>query len=143
MRLRAVVLAWAVLVAGCGGGEDTGPVTTGATAPNAPAPTTPVPDLNGTPVLPKPTGSSNPDKAWGVPDADGSVDWVSAADAEYLAAARPAVPYRGPDGTLSNATLIAMGRKACVPAASYQAGGMTVTGPGADAIHRAAQKRYC
>lgn len=94
-------------------------------------------------MLPVPTGSSRPEKAWGVPDADGSTDWVSAADAEYLAAARPAVPYRGPEGTITNATLIAMGRKACTSTSSYQAGGMAVTGAGAEAIHRAAKKTYC
>lgn len=122
------------------------PPTTRATARPAATPsvaTSPIPDSNGQMVAPKPSGSTRPEKAWVVPDAAGTTDNVSAADAEYLATVRPVVPYKGPDGSMSNATLIAMGRKACTAAGRYEAGGVVVSGPGAEAVHKAALKVYC
>jgi len=136
-----------LLIAGCGADSTQAPSAPVDTAPleakPSPPPSTPIPDRNGKLVDPVRSTSSRPEKAWMVPDAIEGGDQVSAADAEYLAAARPSVPYRTQQGGVSNATLIAIGRKACAPAASYQAGGITVEGPPAGVVHRAALIAYC
>ena len=144
----ALVIAVAMVV-GCGGSQEPATAPTSAAPSPAPdpsragvTPTTPIPDTSGRLVLPVATGLRNPAKAWEVPDAVGT-DLVSALDAEYLALARPAVPYRGPGGSVSNLTLITIGKKACAPATSYEAGGAVVAGPAAEVVHRAALRTYC
>lgn len=152
--MRRVALPLLLVLWGCGGSvSQVGPTSTSVSTP---ASTTAIPDFAGLLVEPVPTGSADPAKVLRVPDAGGATDTVSVADARYLAAARPFVPYRGPFGTVTNATLIAMGRPsapaapgaasrigACSPAPAYSAAGTVVSGAAAQAIHRAALAAYC
>lgn len=142
---RAIATAAAAIAAtfgACGSDEPTAveTTTTQALAEALPA----IPDPDGKMVEPSPSGLSTPEKAWSVPDlgASGS-DFVSEADARFLAATRSVVPYRSPEASISNATLIALGEGACNEAPTYEAGGVTVSGAAAGVVHEAALVAYC
>lgn len=145
MQRRAFLVLISVLLAlvGCGDDKQPAPAATDSTLP-APAKELPaVPDADGQMVVPVTTGSKSPEKAWLVPDVGEHEDWVSEEDARYLAATRPAVPYSSPEQTISNATLIAIGHRACAEAPTYTAGGATVSGDAAGTVHNAAVVAYC